>query len=179
MERGSARLSSVKGQERAIVNQINIGTVSKPMLGETSEKDRVEHIWAFLSAYLPSWTELNSGRKPNLFERLWVRVPAEAAGEFSSPVSAVCTDSYFSVIPHVWPQIKWHCKLVHSFMVYIEHWHSSSFRWHQPCNNQTVLYPLQWTFKMHSATTLVTQSHMTKAHWVFLTAENSTTLRSN
>ena len=31
-ERGSARRSSLKGQERAFVNQMNIGTVSKAML---------------------------------------------------------------------------------------------------------------------------------------------------
>ena len=35
MERGSARRSSLKGRERAIVKQTNTGTVSKA--GETSE----------------------------------------------------------------------------------------------------------------------------------------------
>ena len=38
VERGSARRSSLKGRERAIVNQTNIGTVSKATLGETSER---------------------------------------------------------------------------------------------------------------------------------------------
>ena len=40
VERGSARRSSLKGRERAIVNRTNIGTVS----------DGVERIWAFPSA---------------------------------------------------------------------------------------------------------------------------------
>ena len=48
-ERGSARLSSLKGRERAIVNQTNIGTVSKATLGKLP-RDRVERIWAFPSA---------------------------------------------------------------------------------------------------------------------------------
>ena len=34
VERGSARRSSLKGRERAIVNQTNIGTVSKATLGK-------------------------------------------------------------------------------------------------------------------------------------------------
>ena len=37
LERGSARRSSLKGRERAIVSQTNIGTVSKATLGKTSE----------------------------------------------------------------------------------------------------------------------------------------------
>ena len=35
VERGSARRSSLKGRERAIVNQTNTGTVLKATLGET------------------------------------------------------------------------------------------------------------------------------------------------
>ena len=53
VERGSARRSSLKGRERAIVNQTNIGTVSKATLGKLLT-DRVERIWAFPSAYIPS-----------------------------------------------------------------------------------------------------------------------------
>ena len=48
VERGSARRSSLKGRERAIVSQTNIGTVSKAMLGKP-QRDGVERIWAFLS----------------------------------------------------------------------------------------------------------------------------------
>ena len=43
-ERGSARWSSLKGQERAIVNQTNIGTVSKATLGKTSERRGGAHM---------------------------------------------------------------------------------------------------------------------------------------
>ena len=57
-KRRSARRSSLNGRERAIVNQTNIGTVSKAMLGNLL-RDGVERIWAFPSAYIPSWTELN------------------------------------------------------------------------------------------------------------------------
>ena len=46
VERGSARRSSLKGRERAIVNHTNIGTVSKATLGKLL-RDRVERIWAF------------------------------------------------------------------------------------------------------------------------------------
>ena len=38
VERGSARRSSLKGRERAIVNQTNIGTVSKSTVEEASER---------------------------------------------------------------------------------------------------------------------------------------------
>ena len=43
VERGSARRSSLKGRERAIVNQTNIGTVSKAKLGKRM-RDEMEHI---------------------------------------------------------------------------------------------------------------------------------------
>ena len=50
VERGSARRCSLKGRDRAIVSQTNIGTVSKAMLEKLS-KDGVERIWALLSTY--------------------------------------------------------------------------------------------------------------------------------
>ena len=43
VERGSARRSSLKGRERAIVNQTNIGTVLKATLGKL-QRDGVERI---------------------------------------------------------------------------------------------------------------------------------------
>ena len=49
VKRGSARRSSLKGRERAIVSQTNIGTVSKATLGKLP-RDGVERIWAFPSA---------------------------------------------------------------------------------------------------------------------------------
>ena len=49
VERKSGRRSSLKGRERAIVNQTNIGTVAKAMLGKLV-RDGVERLWAFPSA---------------------------------------------------------------------------------------------------------------------------------
>ena len=49
VQRGSARRSSLKGRERDIDNQTNIGTVSKATLGKLL-RDGVERIWAFQSA---------------------------------------------------------------------------------------------------------------------------------
>ena len=49
VERGSARLSSLTGRERAIVGQTNIGTVSKATFGKLLW-DKVERIWTFPSA---------------------------------------------------------------------------------------------------------------------------------
>jgi len=46
VERGSTRQSSLKGRERAIVDQTNIGTISKVTWGKLS-RDGVECIWAF------------------------------------------------------------------------------------------------------------------------------------
>ena len=48
MERGSARRSSLKGRERAIVSQTDIGTVSKAALGKLL-RDGVERLWALCS----------------------------------------------------------------------------------------------------------------------------------
>ena len=48
-ERGSAQPSSLRGRKRAIVNQTNIGTVSRATLGKLP-RDGVERIWAFPSA---------------------------------------------------------------------------------------------------------------------------------
>ena len=50
MERGSARRSSLKGRERAIVSQTNIGTVSKAMLGKLL-RDGVEGIYGLFRAH--------------------------------------------------------------------------------------------------------------------------------
>ena len=59
VERGSARRSSLKGRERAIVNQTNIGTVSKATLGKRL-RDGVERIiMGFSERVIPSWIELN------------------------------------------------------------------------------------------------------------------------
>ena len=49
VERGSARRSSLKGRERAIVSQTNIETISKTTLGKLP-RDGVERIWAFPNA---------------------------------------------------------------------------------------------------------------------------------
>ena len=40
VDRGSARRSSLKGREIAIVNQANIGTVSRATFGDTSDRRR-------------------------------------------------------------------------------------------------------------------------------------------
>ena len=48
VERGSARWISLKGRERAIVNQTNIKTISKATL-EILLSDGVERIWTFMS----------------------------------------------------------------------------------------------------------------------------------
>ena len=49
VERESARRSSLKGLERAIVRQTNTGTVSKATLGKLL-RGGAERIWAFPSA---------------------------------------------------------------------------------------------------------------------------------
>ena len=48
----------MKGRERAIVSQTNIGTVSKATVGKRLT-DGVERIWVFQSAQIQSQTELN------------------------------------------------------------------------------------------------------------------------
>ena len=58
VERRSARRSSLKGREGAIVSKTNFGTVSKATLGKLL-RDGVEGIWAFPRAEIPPWTELN------------------------------------------------------------------------------------------------------------------------
>ena len=59
VDRGSARRSSLKGRERAIVNQTNIGTVSNAALGKLL-RDGMGRIWAFSERIdtILSWTEL-------------------------------------------------------------------------------------------------------------------------
>ena len=76
-----ARQYSLKGLERAIINQSNTGTVSKTTLGKLL-RDGVERICAFPSSQIPSWTELNcsllrivhSGKMPKhaTAERQWI-----------------------------------------------------------------------------------------------------------
>ena len=57
MERGSARRPSLKGWERAIVNQTNIGTISKATLGKLLRdrvgfSERIDTIWNWHSLKL-------------------------------------------------------------------------------------------------------------------------------
>ena len=59
VERRSARRSSLKGQERAFVNLMNIGTVSRVML-KKHLRDGMEHIWAFPIDTNLNGTELNT-----------------------------------------------------------------------------------------------------------------------
>ena len=49
VDRGSARRSSLKGRERAVINQTSTRTVSKGMLGRLL-RDGMERRWAFPSA---------------------------------------------------------------------------------------------------------------------------------
>ena len=63
VKRGSARRSSLKGRERAIVNQTNIGTVSKATLGKLNSERRSEaHFYELFQAHRYhlelNWTEL-------------------------------------------------------------------------------------------------------------------------
>ena len=67
MERGSARRSSFKGRERAIVNQTNIGTVSKSNVGETSERRGGAHNYGVFRAHREHF-ELN-GTDVKLFSK--------------------------------------------------------------------------------------------------------------
>ena len=60
--------------ERGPSSIIDIGTVLKATL-ERILRDRMEHIWAFPSTYLPSWTELN-WTEP-LSDFVWCSVPEE------------------------------------------------------------------------------------------------------
>ena len=53
VEKGSGRHSGLRGRERSVWNQTNIGTVSRATLGRLL-KDGVERVWAFPSATMPS-----------------------------------------------------------------------------------------------------------------------------
>ena len=53
VEKGSGRHSTLKGRERSVFNQANIGTVSRATLGKLL-RDGAERVWAFPSATMPS-----------------------------------------------------------------------------------------------------------------------------
>ena len=52
-EKGSGRHSTLRGRERSVFNQANIGTVSRATLGRLL-RDGAERVWAFPSATMPS-----------------------------------------------------------------------------------------------------------------------------
>ena len=58
IERASAWRFSFKGWRRAIVNQTNIESISKAILGKLL-RDRAEGTWIFPSAQTLSWSEVN------------------------------------------------------------------------------------------------------------------------
>ena len=53
VEKGSGRHSTLKGRQRSVFNQANIGTVSRAALGRLL-RDGEERVWAFPSATMPS-----------------------------------------------------------------------------------------------------------------------------
>ena len=53
VEKGSGRHSTLRGRERSVFNQANIGTVSRATLGRLL-RDGAERVWAFPSATMPS-----------------------------------------------------------------------------------------------------------------------------
>ena len=53
VEKGSGRHSTLKGRERSVFNQANIGTVSRATLGRLL-RDGAERVWAFPSATMSS-----------------------------------------------------------------------------------------------------------------------------
>ena len=59
VETGSSRRSSLKGRERVIVSQTNIGVISKAAFGETSERRDGAHMDIFerIDTIL-NWNEL-------------------------------------------------------------------------------------------------------------------------
>ena len=56
VEKGSGRYSTLRGRERSVFDQTNIGTVSRATLGRLL-RDGAERVWAFPSATTPSWAE--------------------------------------------------------------------------------------------------------------------------
>ena len=144
-----------------------------------------------------------------MIERSRIRVPAGAAGEFSSArvkflcwlvfryplhprVTAVARHKIPVILPKVqvagyrywdtytlpmWIWMKWHCNLVHGWMVSELALKRQHFTWHQPCNTQrnAISTPLPWILIIRA---IKGYSHSFRitcqcAQWVCLRAENS------
>ena len=56
VEKGSGLYSTFQGRERSVLNQTNIGTVSRATLGRLL-RDGAERVWAFPSATMPCSAE--------------------------------------------------------------------------------------------------------------------------
>ena len=86
VERGSARRSSLKGRERAIVNPTNTGTASKATLGKLQRRGWAHMDFSERIDTILNWTELKTSNSEHssfallinlcsrsLFYRVWVR----------------------------------------------------------------------------------------------------------
>ena len=62
VEKRSGRYSNLRGQERSVFNQTNIGTVSRATFGRLL-RDGAECVWAFPSVMIPSWAEIETAPK--------------------------------------------------------------------------------------------------------------------
>ena len=73
----TARQSSLKWWERAIVIQMKTGTGTVWMARLGTLIGGVGHMWAFLIAQIPSWTELNWSRLAKQVEKvsIWNQLP--------------------------------------------------------------------------------------------------------
>ena len=59
VKKGSGWHSTIRGRERSLFNQTNIGTVSRVTLGRLL-RDGAERAWAFPSATTPSWANIDT-----------------------------------------------------------------------------------------------------------------------
>ena len=113
---GSAQWSSLKGRERAIVNQMNVG---------------VEHVWVFLSAQIPSWTELGLHNITTLYTTL---IPLLVSGKH---IPLFCS-----------AQMKMMSMMMTPFPQHTRHWLPSALAWRVqhpcwPCGKMYLMWPTQ------------------------------------
>ena len=136
-----------------------------------------------------------------MIERSWVRIPAGVAGEFSSPGSTFCADSYFGIRStavarkrprsfcqkcgwqvtakhactlRMWLYMKWHGAWLYS--VHRTRRDGSSFMWHQPC--QRCKYTTSVDSQQQEKKEKITRykklfTRRIRAQWVCSRAENS------
>ena len=95
VEKGSGRHSTLRGRERSVFNQTNIGTVSRATLSRLL-RDREKRVWAFPSTTMPFKAETETGWMNGWVDG-WINCWVDIRVDGCQPKSHIFNEMYLCI----------------------------------------------------------------------------------